>query len=99
MPKGKRLKLNIPTGRTLCPKCDGIGCKVCGGKGYYDAHVDSQSLAPPPRPIRVCGTCGSVDWWWREPCRIFDIYSPGAWLCGRCHPKPNREEGKEENDG
>ena len=28
-------KLVIPDGMTLCRQCKGVGCKTCGGKGYY----------------------------------------------------------------
>lgn len=83
-----RLKVNVPAGTTLCPKCEGRGCMMCGGKGYYDAHVDRQTSMQPPLPTKPCHNCGSMDWWWREPRMIFDSYSPGEWLCGRCHPKP-----------
>ena len=28
-------KIVIPDGMTLCRQCKGVGCKTCGGKGYY----------------------------------------------------------------
>lgn len=87
MPR-KRLKLNIPADTTLCPQCDGKGCLMCGGKGYYDAHLARQAPNPPPKPIRACGACGETVWWWREPRMILESYSPGEWLCAKCHPKP-----------
>ena len=93
MPR-RKLKLNISAGTTLCPKCEGMGCSMCGGKGYYDAHVDKQT---PMRPRKPCGTCGSMEWWWREPRMIFESYSRGEWLCGRCHPNPNKEEKEVQN--
>jgi len=36
------------------------------------------------KPTKPCGACGSSDWWQRPD---------GGWRCGRCHPKPNSEEG------
>ena len=95
----RKLKLNIPAGTTLCPKCEGMGCDLCGGKGYYDAHVDRQTPVQPPRPTRPCGACGSMDWWWREPRMIFESYSRGEWLCGRCYPNHTAKKRKEESNG
>jgi len=47
----------------------------------------------PPCPDRACGICKEKAWWWREPSIIYGVaHSPGAWLCGRCHPNPNREK-------
>ena len=51
----RKLKLNIPAGTTLCPKCEGIGCSMCGGKGYYDAHVDRQTSEGKESP--TCHGC------------------------------------------
>ncbi len=44
------------------------------------------------KPIKPCD-CGSDDWWWREPS---NLGGRGAWVCGKCHPKPNKE-GKDED--
>ena len=44
VPRKKKIKLNIPAGTTLCPKCEGIGCKMCGGKGYYDPYKEDQRI-------------------------------------------------------
>lgn len=42
-----------------------------------------------PEPDTPCQVCGSLDWWFRLPNMIYGkIYSPGAWVCGRCHPMP-----------
>jgi len=34
------------------------------------------------KPAYPCSVCGSDNWWRRD----------GEWLCGRCHPEPQREE-------
>ena len=40
-----------------------------------------------PKPIEPCYNCGSIDWWWRE----VSEWGQGEWLCGKCHPNPNKE--------
>lgn len=52
--------------------------------------------AKPAMPEVPCGCCGSTAWWYREPRMILGNISPGGWICGRCHPEPSRETGKEE---
>lgn len=61
--------------------------------------TDKVVNSPNFRLQRVCGLCGSSLWWWRER-RIIRVDSDhiidtglGEWLCGRCHPNPNRVEG------
>ncbi len=94
MVRRKGLKVNVPAGTTLCPNCEGTGCTMCGGKGYYDAHKDKQTPVMPRRPAGACPACRSTAWWYREPRMLFGvIYSPGEWLCGVCHPDPNKEGG------
>lgn len=39
-----------------------------------------------PKPTRPCFVCGSYDWWLRKV-----GFGAEAWLCGRCHPNPNKE--------
>jgi len=40
------------------------------------------------KPTQPCHTCGSTSWWWRQ-----NAWAPkGEWLCGRCHPDPDRSE-------
>jgi len=60
-----------------------------------------QSKESPPAFTKYpCSNCGSKAWWYREPRMIFnEFYSPGEWLCGRCHPDPNAEIRKEESNG
>jgi len=36
----------------------------------------------------TCPACGSSDWWWRP---ASGLGGPGGWVCGRCHPNPNKE--------
>ena len=40
------------------------------------------------RPIEPCRNCGADAWWWRQT-------SPkaiGEWICGVCHPNPNKDD-------
>lgn len=90
MTRKRRSKMIIPGGTTLCPQCEGVGCAMCGGKGYYDAHLDKQTPVKSPKPTRSCNNCGAMAWWWREPRVILGSYSPGGWLCGICHPDPKQ---------
>jgi len=39
------------------------------------------------KPTRPCHVCGLTDWWWRPSSQ----WGPGEWLCGHCHPDPNKE--------
>ena len=39
------------------------------------------------KPTYPCHNCGATDWWWRQN----DGAPRGDWLCGRCHPNPNKE--------
>jgi len=39
------------------------------------------------KPQHPCPICHSTDWWWRPDSQ----WGPGEWLCGRCHPNPNKE--------
>lgn len=45
------------------------------------------------RPEKSCLSCGSNNWWYREPSQ----WGKGEWLCGRCHPNPNKEVMMQEN--
>ena len=54
----------------------------------------SEEVKRPAWTELPCRNCGSLDWWYRKPCKIFDSVSPGEWLCGLCHPDPNRDVNK-----
>lgn len=45
------------------------------------------SVPPPPDPTRPTHPCPAchTDAWWLRPSLVPD--RPGAWLCGRCHPR------------
>ncbi|MCJ7743786.1 MAG: hypothetical protein MUO99_04405 [Dehalococcoidales bacterium] len=43
-----------------------------------------QNIKPKPEK---CWNCGSTEFWLREASQ----WGPGAWLCCRCHPNPNKE--------
>ncbi|MDP2729149.1 MAG: hypothetical protein Q8O55_01545 [Dehalococcoidales bacterium] len=58
-------------------------------------QTGSQITTGSPRPERVC-SCGSRNWWYRKPRMLLDqFYDHGEWLCGSCHPDPNKELKKE----
>ena len=42
----------------------------------------------PPAPTEPCHVCHSTIWWWRQ------AQGPGEWVCGVCHPEPERRAGE-----
>jgi len=56
-----------------------------GSHGSIVTGFESMKREDLCRPTHPCHICGTTDWWWRQ------TYGPGEWLCGRCHPNPNRE--------
>ncbi len=58
------------------PGGNGHGTDGTLGTGYVTRHSNNGD-----RPSYPCSVCGSENWWRRD----------GKWLCGRCHPDPQRE--------
>jgi len=49
------------------------------------------------RPTKPCHICKSDKWWYRKPRIILrSVFSSGEWLCGLCHPNPNKGEDMED---
>jgi len=72
-----------------------VGCAWCGKdlgeKEPYDdketTHGMCENCSQKMTNEIPCGVCGARDWWYRESGQEG---RPGEWLCGRCHPDPNK---------